>query len=42
MMTAIMRDAKQFFASRGLAQSSSIPVSELMYADDALIVGAKE
>eukprot|EP00959_Pyramimonas_sp_CCMP1952_P191864 4011834-Pyramimonas_sp.AAC.1 len=42
IMTVLMHDAKRRFAQTGLQQHPGLPISELMYADDTLLVGADE
>ena len=41
-MTVLMHDASQAFQARGLSQDARIPVSELIYADDTLVVGVSD
>ncbi len=37
-MTVLMHDAKHHLASNGLQSPEDIPVSDILYADDTLIV----
>eukprot|EP00959_Pyramimonas_sp_CCMP1952_P069707 1455246-Pyramimonas_sp.AAC.1 len=38
-MTALMRDAADAFKRQSFTQEEHLPVSELIYAGDALVVG---
>ena len=42
VMTVLMHDASQAFVAHGLTQDAQIPVSELIYADDTLVVGVSD